>query len=48
IGPRTPEQLDNLLATEERSLPTPIVTALDDISGGPNNLREVSDNQIAK
>ena len=36
IGPRTVEQLDHLLETEELELPSEIVAALDDVSGGPN------------
>lgn len=39
IGPRTPEQLTELLRTETQELVTPIVSALDDISGGPNAYR---------
>ncbi|MBK8446506.1 MAG: aldo/keto reductase [Micropruina sp.] len=36
IGPRTSEQLEQLLQTEEITLPTEIISALDDVSGGPN------------
>lgn len=36
IGPRTVEQLDHLLETEELELPTEITAALDDVSGGPS------------
>ncbi|MFT4217780.1 MAG: aldo/keto reductase [Micropruina sp.] len=36
IGPRTVEQLDHLLETEQMKLPAEIVAALDDVSGGPN------------
>ena len=36
IGPRTVEQLDHLLETEELDLPDEITGALDDVSGGPN------------
>lgn len=36
IGPRTVEQLEQLVQTEEITLPTEIVSALDDVSGGPN------------
>ncbi|MFT4227089.1 aldo/keto reductase [Micropruina sp.] len=36
IGPRTVEQLDHLLETEELELPAEITAALDDVSGGPN------------
>ena len=36
LGARTPEQLASLLATEEQTLPDLIVTALDDITGGPH------------
>lgn len=40
LGPRTIRQLDELLAVEELTLPTPIALALDDVSGGPNPARE--------
>ncbi|MFT3833558.1 MAG: aldo/keto reductase [Micropruina sp.] len=36
IGPRTVEQLEHLLETEELELPAEITAALDDVSGGPN------------
>ncbi len=36
IGPRTVDQLDHLLETEELELPVEITAALDDVSGGPN------------
>jgi len=36
IGPRTVDQLEQLLETEELVLPGEIVSALDDVSGGPN------------
>lgn len=39
IGPRTTEQLDQLLQTEELTLPAEITAALDDVSGGPNAAR---------
>lgn len=39
VGARTVAQLEPLLATEEMSLPTEIVSALDDVSGGPNSGR---------
>lgn len=39
VGPRTPEQLAELLDTDGKALVAPIVSALDDISGGPNALR---------
>ena len=39
IGPRTTEQLDELLQTEELTLPAEITAALDDVSGGPNAAR---------
>lgn len=39
LGARTPEQLAPYLALDEVSLPTPIVEALDDVSGGRNHLR---------
>ena len=40
IGPRTLDQLDELMDTNEKRLVAPIVSALDDISGGPNPYRE--------
>jgi aryl-alcohol dehydrogenase-like predicted oxidoreductase len=39
VGPRTVDQLADLLDTEGKELVAPIVAALDDISGGPNALR---------
>lgn len=39
LGARTVEQLDEFLAIEDRSLPEPIVSALDDVSGGPHQGR---------
>lgn len=36
IGPRTPEHLEQLLETESIELPDEIMSALDDVSGGPN------------
>lgn len=39
VGPRTPEQLGELLDSDGKALVAPIVSALDDISGGPNALR---------
>ncbi|MGA4508718.1 aldo/keto reductase [Propionibacteriaceae bacterium G1746] len=36
LGPRTVEQLDELLGLDDVSLPTQITAALDDVSGGPN------------
>ncbi len=36
IGPRTVEQLEHLLETEDLELPAEITGALDDVSGGPN------------
>ena len=39
IGPRTTEQLEELLQTEEIALPDEISAALDDVSGGPNAAR---------
>ncbi len=40
LGARTVAQLEPYLATEDLELPTEIVAALDDISGGPNVMRE--------
>ncbi len=42
VGPRTVDQLVELLGTEGKELVAPIVSALDDISGGPNALRGAS------
>ena len=39
IGPRTTEQLEELLQTEQIALPDEISAALDDVSGGPNAAR---------
>ncbi len=39
VGPRTPEQLGELLETTTKELVAPIVSALDDVSGGPNAYR---------
>ena len=39
IGPRTTEQLEELLQTEQIALPDEISAALDDVSGGPNSAR---------
>ncbi len=40
LGARTVTQLEQYLAMEETELPAEIITALDDISGGPNAGRE--------
>lgn len=40
VGPRTVDQLTELLEVEHKALVAPIVAALDDISGGPNALRD--------
>lgn len=39
IGPRDLDQLAPLLAVDEIQLPEPIISALDDVSGGPNQSR---------
>lgn len=39
VGPRTTDQLAELLEAENKELVAPIVSALDDISGGPNAYR---------
>ncbi|MDR1214189.1 MAG: aldo/keto reductase [Propionibacteriaceae bacterium] len=39
VGPRTAAQLEPLLEVEDQVLPDPIARALDDVSGGPNQLR---------
>lgn len=40
VGPRTVAQLDEILDCDGKQLVAPIVAALDDISGGPNPLRQ--------
>ncbi len=40
LGARTAGQLAPALATEELTLPAEIVSALDDVSGGANLLRD--------
>ncbi len=40
VGPRSADQLAELLEAETKQLVPPIVSALDDISGGPNQFRE--------
>lgn len=40
LGARTREQLQPYLDLDETELPEPIVAALDDVTGGPNQLRE--------
>ncbi|MFV0451723.1 MAG: aldo/keto reductase [Propioniciclava sp.] len=40
LGARTVEQLAPYLAAESMTLPAPIASALDDISGGPNEARD--------
>jgi len=42
VGPRTVEQLNELLDAESKVLVAPIVSALDDVSGGPNAHRPPS------
>ncbi|MGO4958509.1 aldo/keto reductase [Luteococcus sp. Sow4_B9] len=42
LGARTMEQLAPYLALDESTLPEPIITALDDVSGGTNQLRAAS------
>jgi aryl-alcohol dehydrogenase-like predicted oxidoreductase len=41
VGPRTLDHLKSLLAAEDVELPPIITSALDDITGGPNELREL-------
>lgn len=43
VGPRTREQLAELLETTTKTLVAPITSALDDVSGGPNALRSPTD-----
>lgn len=43
VGPRSTEQLAELMDVENKQLVAPIVAALDDISGGHNGLRSASD-----
>ena len=40
LGARTVAQLEPYLATEDLELPAEITAALDDVSGGPNVMRE--------
>lgn len=40
VGPRTLDHLDEIMGIEGKQLVPPIIAALDDISGGPNALRE--------
>lgn len=42
VGPRSTEQLAELMDVENKQLVAPIVAALDDISGGHNGLRSAS------
>ncbi len=46
LGARTPAQLEPYLACEDVELPAEIVSALDDVSGGPNQLREPNEPTI--
>ena len=39
LGARTAGQLAPALAVEDQKLPAEIISALDDVSGGPNSLR---------
>ena len=39
VGPRSLAQLEELLDVDDTVLPEPIVSALDDVSGGPNQGR---------
>lgn len=41
LGARTLEQLIPLLEVDDKSLPAEIIAALDDVTGGPNQLRSV-------
>ena len=43
LGARTVAQLEPYLATEELELPEEIVAALDDVSGGPNVMRDLGE-----
>jgi aryl-alcohol dehydrogenase-like predicted oxidoreductase len=47
LGARTVAQLEPYLATEELELPAEIVAALDDVSGGPNAMREGNEPTIS-
>ncbi len=47
LGARTVEQLRPYLEAEEMSLPEQIVSALDDVSGGPNQMRHTSPDDVA-
>lgn len=46
LGARTLAQLEPLLATDSMELPAEISSALDDVSGGPHQLREVNEPTI--
>jgi aryl-alcohol dehydrogenase-like predicted oxidoreductase len=46
VGVRTVAQLEPLLATDSLELPAEISSALDDVSGGPHQLREVNEPTI--
>ena len=46
VGPRTVEQLNELLDAESKVLVAPIVSALDDVSGGPNAHRPPSGRDV--
>jgi aryl-alcohol dehydrogenase-like predicted oxidoreductase len=46
LGARTVAQLEPYLAAEELELPPEIVAALDDVTGGPNQLREAEEPTI--
>ena len=45
VGPRTPEHLSELLDAESKELVPPIVSALDDVSGGANAYRAPASQQ---
>ena len=40
LGARTVEQLQTFLDADPLELPSPIISALDDITGGPNQARQ--------
>lgn len=47
LGARTVAQLEGYLACEELELPAEIVAALDDVSGGPNAMRQPDEPTLA-
>lgn len=46
VGPRSRDQLAELLDTDSKTLVAPIAAALDDVSGGPNGYRQPSGDSV--